>query len=357
MLSDNCYAVVMAGGAGTRLWPLSSRDKPKHFLKLFGGRSLIEMTVDKLQGQLPEERILILTSVKYREIAQSTLPQIPPENFVYEPCLRDTASAIGLAATVLRTRCPAATMIVLTADQIIEPADRFNTAIANAATFLDTHPDQLVAFGVEAVAPSTLVGWQKLGPIVAFPDCEVRRITVFTEKPELRIARQYLDAGGYCWNSGQFAWKAETILREIDAHLPEATPLLAKIGEAWQTPARAQVLGDLFPRMPKGSIDYKIMQKTGRACSILLPCRWEDMGTHAALAQRIGTTRDENTVVGPAVVLGKEDIVLANTGQRVVVASDRLLVVVTDNAVFVGDRNTDMKALLESVAKQAPEIV
>ena len=116
-------------------------------------------------------------------------------------------------------------------------------------------------------------------------------------------------------------------------------------------------MGELFPRMPKGSIDYKIMQKTGRACSILLPCRWEDMGTHAALAQRIGTTRDENTVVGPAVVLGKEDIVLANTGQWVVVASDQLMVVVTENAVFVGDRNTDMKALVESVAEQAPEIV
>lgn len=357
MLSDNCYAVIMAGGAGTRLWPLSSRDKPKHFLKLFGGRSLIEMTVDKLRGQLPKDRILILTSVKYREVAQATLPQIPPENFVYEPCLRDTASAIGLAATVLKTRCPAATMIVLTADQIIEPAGRFNTAIANAADFLETHPDQLVAFGVEAVAPSTLVGWQKLGETVDFPDCEVRRIAAFTEKPELQLAQQYLNEGGYCWNSGQFAWKAETILREIGAHLPEAAPLLAKIGAAWNTPARDQVLGELFPRMPKGSIDYKVMQKTSRACSILLPCSWEDMGTHAALAERIGMKQDSNLVAGPTVVLGNENIVLADTGQRVVVAADQLVVVVTENAVFVGDRDTDVKALVERVAELTQEIV
>jgi mannose-1-phosphate guanylyltransferase len=357
MLSDRCYAVIMAGGAGTRLWPLSSRGKPKHFLKLFGGRSLIELTVDKLRGHLPEDRIIILTSVKYRERAQSTLPQIPPENFIYEPCLRDTASAIGLAATVLRTRCPAATMIVLTADQIIEPADGFNTAIAHAATFLESHPDRLVAFGVEAVSPSTLVGWQKLGETVDFPDCEVRRIAAFTEKPELEIARRYMNEGGYCWNSGQFAWKAETILAEIDGHLPEATALLAQIGQAWNTAQREQVLGELFPRMPKGSIDYKVMQKTSRACSIRLPCRWEDMGTHLALADRIGAKRGENVVVGPTVVLGKENIVLANTGQSVVVASDHLVVVVTDNTVFVGDRNTDMKALVESVAVQAPEIV
>jgi len=296
MLSDNCYAVVMAGGAGTRLWPLSSKDVPKHFLKLFEGKSLIELIVDKLRGHIPDDRIIILTSVKYKAVAQETLPQIPPENFVYEPCLRDTASAIGLAATVLKTRCAAATMIMLTADQIIEPADQLNTAIANAASFLDLHPDQLVAFAIEAASPSTLVGWQKLGEPVDFPDCEVRRIVAFTEKPDLAVAQRYMNEGGYCWNSGLYAWKAETILREINAYLTEAAPLLTRISEAWNTPTRQQVLDEVFPRMPKGSIDYRVMQKTSNACSILLPCSWEDMGTHAALAERIGTKRDGNVV-------------------------------------------------------------
>jgi mannose-1-phosphate guanylyltransferase len=196
-----------------------------------------------------------------------------------------------------------------------------------------------------------------LGPTVDFPGCEVRRIAAFTEKPELEIAQQYLSEGGYCWNSGQFAWKAETILREINTHLPEATPLLTQIGQAWNTPARQQVLDELFPKMPKGSIDYKVMQKTSNASSILLPCNWEDMGTHTALAERIGARRDNNLVIGRAVVPGTENIVLANTDQCVVVASDHLMVVVTDNTVFVGDRNTDMKALVEHVAQQAPEIV
>lgn len=357
MLGDNCYAVIMAGGAGTRLWPLSSRDVPKHFLRLFAGKSLIELTVEKLSGHVPDDRIIILTSVKYEAIARQTLPQIPPENFVYEPCLRDTASAIGLAATVLKTRCARATMVVLTADQIIEPAGEFNRAIANAATFLELHSDQLVAFGVEVASPSTLVGWQKLGKPVDFSDCEVSRIAAFTEKPNLEVAQQYMNEGGYCWNSGQFAWKAETILAEINTHLPEATPLLAQIGEAWNTESRERVLGEVFPRMPKGSIDYKVMQKTSNACSILLPCSWEDMGTHAALAERIGEKRDSNAVVGRAVISGTDNIVLADTDQRIVVASDNLVVVATDNAVFVGDRNTDMKALVERVAQQIPDIV
>ncbi len=357
MLRDNCFAVIMAGGAGTRLWPLSSRDKPKHFLRLFEGRSLIELTVEKLRGHIPDDRILILTSVEYKTVAQQTVPQIPPENFVYEPCLRDTASAIGLAATVLQTRCKAATMIVLTADQIIEPADQFNTAIANAATFLELHPDQLVAFGVEAASPSTLVGWQKLGPILDFSGCQVRRINAFTEKPELEIAQRYMNEGGYRWNSGQFAWKAETILKEIDRHLTEATALLTQIGQAWNTSARERILGEIYPKMPKGSIDYRVMQKTNNACSILLPCSWQDMGTHAALAERIGSKRNSNVIMGRAVVPGAENIILANTGQHVVVASDNLMVVVTDKTVFVGDRNTDMKALVKNIARQAPQII
>lgn len=357
MLSDECYAVVMAGGAGTRLWPLSSNDRPKHFLKLFGGRSLIELTVDKLSGHIPDDRIIILTSVKYKAVAQETLPRIPPENFVYEPCLRDTASAIGLAATVLKTRCATATMIMLTADQIIEPADAFNKAIAHAAAFLELHPDQLLAFGIEAASPSTLVGWQKLGETVAFPGCEVKRIVAFTEKPELEIAQRYVQEGGYCWNSGQFAWKAETILREINACLPETAPLLEQIGRTWNTAARERVLGEVFPQMPKGSIDYKVMQKTRRACSILLPCSWEDMGTHAALAGKIGVERDRNVVAGKAVVTGLGNTILTNTDQSVVVAADNLTVVVTDKTVFVGDRDTDMKALVADVARQVPEIV
>jgi len=357
MLSDNCYAVIMAGGAGTRLWPLSSKDKPKHFLKLFGGRSLIELTIDRLKGLVPEDRILILTSVKYRAIAQRTLPRVPPENFVYEPCLRDTASALGLAAIVLKTRCATATMIMQTADQLIEPVDQFGAAVTNAATFLESHPDQLVAFGIEAAGPNTQVGWQKLGQTVDFSDCEVRRIAAFTEKPELEIAQQYMSEGGYCWNSGQFAWKADAILKEIDTHLPEATCLLERMGEAWNMAERDPVLGELFPQMPKGSIDYKVMQKTSNACSILLPCSWEDMGTHAALAGRVGARQDDNRVMGKVVVRGAKNIILANTDQHIVVAADNLQVVVTDDTVLVADRNADMKALVEQVARQTPEIV
>lgn len=357
MLPDDCYAVVMAGGAGTRLWPLSTQGRPKHFVKLFDGRSLIELTVGKLKDHVPDDRIIILTSVRYRELARQTMPQIPSENFIFEPCIRDTTSAIGLAATVLQERCEGATLVMLTADQIIEPAEAFNTALAQACSFLEAHPERLLAFGVEAASPSTLVGWQKLGERLDFPGCEVRKIVEFTEKPPLEVAQRYLAEGGYCWNTGQFAWKAATILEEIAAHLPEAGALLTKIGRAWNTGSREQVLNDLFPQMPRGSIDYKIMQKTGNACSILLPCRWEDMGTHAALAEKIGKAHNSNVTVGKTVVEGTGNRVVAATGQCVVVGTDNVIVVVTDNAVFVGDSNTDMKALVETVADQRPEVV
>jgi len=248
-------------------------------------------------------------------------------------------------------------MIVLTADQIIEPADLFNAAIANAANFLEAHPEMLVAFGVEAASPNTLVGWQKLGETLDFPDCEVRKIVEFIEKPDLDTAQRYMEEGGYCWNSGQFAWKAETILQEINTHLPQASPILKQIGAEWNTMSRNQVLSNLFPKMPTGSIDYGVMQKTRNACSIFLRCCWEDMGTHAALAEKIGTKHKNNIVSGKAVVTGTSNKVFANTDQSVVVAIDNIIVVVTNNTVFVGDQNTDMKALVESVAQQAPEIL
>jgi mannose-1-phosphate guanylyltransferase len=357
MLSDRCYVVVMAGGTGSRLWPLSSKHEPKHLLKLFNGKCLIELTIDKLKGHVPDDRVVILTSANYKELAQRVLTQLPPENFICEPCVRDTASAVGLAATILKQRREDATMIMLTADQIIEPADRFNSAIAGAAEFLDAHPEMLVAFGVEASSPNTLVGWQKLGESLAFPGCEVRRIARFVEKPDLAKAQSYMKEGGYCWNSGQFAWKAGTILQEIYTHLPEAAPILKQIGAAWNTESRDEVLRDLFPKMPKGSIDYKIMQKTSNACSIFLPCSWEDIGTHAALARKIGTKQKSNMVSGKAVVTGSGNMVFAHTHQGVVVAHDRIIVVVTDKTVFVGESSTDMKALMEIVARHAPELL
>ena len=170
----------------------------------------------------------------------------------------------------------------------------------------------LVAFGVEAARPNKLVGWQKLGESLDFPDCEVRKIVEFIEKPDMDTAQRYMEEGGYCWNSGQFAWKAKTILQEINTHLPQATPVLKQIGAEWNTTSRNQVLSNLFPKMPKSSIDYTVMQKTGNACSIFLPCSWEDRGTHAALAEKIGTKRKNNIVSGKAVVTGIGNIVFAN---------------------------------------------
>ena len=355
MLDDCCYAVVMAGGAGTRLWPLSTENRPKHLLKLFDGKCLMESTIENLKGHVPDDRIIILTSVHYRELTQQILSHIPPENFVYEPCVRDTTSAIGLAATVLKQRHESATMIMLTADQIIEPANRFNAAMNHAARFLESHPEKLIAFGVQALSANTQVGWQRLGRAIEFPDCEIRQIDAFTEKPDRVTAQRFLSAGCYCWNSGQFAWKAKTILKEIGNHMPKAMPLLDQIGAAWHTASRERVLDRLFPLLPKGSIDYEVMQKTGNACSLCLPCSWHDMGTHAALIERIGSRQATNVVSGRALTTGTGNRILNQTDQSVVVACDNAVVVVANNTVFVGTPETDLKALVERMARERPE--
>ena len=347
----------MAGGSGSRLWPLSTKQKPKHLLKLFNGKSLIELTIDKLKGHVPNDHIIILTSINYKELTQQTLSQIPPDNFIFEPCIRDTASAIGLAATVLEQRCKDATMIVLTADQIIEPAELFNSAITKASQLLENNPEFLIAFGVKASSPSTLVGWQKLGECLDFPECKIRKIIKFIEKPKLNNAEKFMEEDGYCWNSGQFAWKSKTILQEIYKYMPESIPILKEIGAAWNTKSSDMTLQKLFRKMPTGSIDYKIMQKTKNAYSIFLPCDWEDMGTYAALSKKIGTKNKNNLVSGNAIVIGNENKIFAHTNQSVIVAADDLTVVVTDGVIFVGKSDTDMKSLVENIAEQSPELL
>ena len=357
MLDDNCYVVIMAGGSGTRLWPLSRKHEPKHLLKLFDGKCLIELTIDKLKDCIPNERIIVLTNIHYKDLTLQILPQIPLNNFIFEPCIRDTASAIGLAATVLQQRCEDATMIVLTADQIIEPAELFNSAITKASQLIENNPECLIAFGVSASSPSTLVGWQQLGEPLDFSGCEAKKIIKFIEKPELSDAQLYMEEGGYCWNSGQFAWKAKTILQEIYDYMPESKPILKEIGLTWNTEFRDQVLHKMFQKMPKGSIDYQIMQRTKKAYSILLPCNWEDMGIHTALIRKIGKKQKDNIVLGKAIIKGSGNYILTDTGQKLVVDHDDLTIIITDNIIFVGKANTDMKDLLKDVERQAPEIL
>src|ERR1041385_2020149 len=214
------YGMIMAGGSGTRLWPLSRREKPKQILPMIRGRSLLQLSYDRLRGQLPPERIYVCTKAEYAQIVFENLPDLPKENLLGEPEGRDTAAAIGFAAAVLQKRDADAVMAVVTADHVIEPVEKFQDALRLAFEVANEHANGLVTFGIVPSHGHTGLGYVQRGDPVggrrgAF------RVMAFREKPDQATADRYVESGRYYWNSGMFVWRCDTVLNELSALLPQ----------------------------------------------------------------------------------------------------------------------------------------
>lgn len=293
------FAVIMAGGSGKRLWPLSRESRPKQVLKLLDGQTLLRKCFERLQGIFDLRNILVLTNANYVDLVRENLSELPKENVIAEPAVRDTAGAIGLAAAILHKYDPKATMAIVTADQIMEPAETFQRAMQTAVSFVNTHPDALVTFGIRPTFPSSQFGYIKFSdtPVEGTGDNPVHVIEAFQEKPAEETARKYLDSGSYYWNSGMFVWRCETILKKLKEFLPECVGPLNAIKANWGKAEQQQTLQDYFPRLPKISIDFAVMEKTEQVYGVKLDCRWLDMGSFAALVDILESDPDNNIVI------------------------------------------------------------
>ncbi|MHC4433271.1 MAG: mannose-1-phosphate guanylyltransferase [Planctomycetota bacterium] len=293
------YAVIMAGGTGKRLWPLSRQKRPKQVLELLDGQTLLRRCFDRLRPIFDIRNIIVLTNAGYADVVRENLSELPANNVIAEPAVRDTAGAIGLVSTILVKYDPDAAIAVVTADQIIEPAEVLQQAIKDALTFVNDNPDDMVTFGIQPTFASTGLGYIKCVDAGERPGCvsAVYRVEAFKEKPDEATAKQYVDTGQYFWNSGMFVWKAKTILDNLARFLPEATEPLARIQADWDSPNQQQTLQEWFLKLPKISIDYAVMEKAERVRAIKLDCRWLDMGSFAALADIISSDENNNVVV------------------------------------------------------------
>ncbi|MFH1716208.1 MAG: sugar phosphate nucleotidyltransferase [Planctomycetota bacterium] len=293
------YAVIMAGGTGKRLWPLSRQKRPKQVLRILDGQTLLRRCFERLTPIFDTRNIIVLTNAGYADVVRENLSELPSNNVIAEPAVRDTAGAIGLVSTVLAKYDPEATIAVVTADQIIKPAEVLQEAITDALAFVRNHPDDMVTFGIRPTFASTLLGYIKCVDGREYPDCKNKIYTVeaFKEKPDKKAAAEYIGTGQYFWNSGLFVWKARTILANMAKFLPESTEPLAKIRASWDTPNQQQALQEWFVKLPKISIDYAVMEKAEAVRAIRLDCKWLDMGSFAALADVISSDKDNNVVV------------------------------------------------------------
>ena len=357
------YGVIMAGGAGTRLWPMSRGDRPKQLLKVLKGKSLLQLSYERLAGLLPRERIFVCTGAAHRELVLENLPQLTKENLLGEPEGRDTANAVGFPAAVLRKRDKDAVAAFVTADHVIEPVEKFQEALKTAFNVTAEMPEALVTFGIVPTHGHTGLGYIHRGEALQLKQrggSEAFRVLAFREKPDKPTADRYVESGRYYWNSGMFVWRCDTVLTELAAHLPETARALNEIGDAWGTSRQDQVLSDVYPKLKKISVDYAIMepasQNKGKAKVVVveMPVRWLDVGSWPALAETLPTDDHDNAVDSPNCVVldANANIIISDQPEHLIsaVGVNDMIIIHTRDVTLVCPKN-DAQRVKELVAK------
>lgn len=334
------YAVIMAGGIGSRFWPASRKEHPKQFLDVFGEGTLIQNTVARLQGFIPPERCLIVTHERYIDLTKKQLPAVPEENILAEPISRNTAPCIAYAATTLIDRDPEATMVVLPADHVIGNVDQFHKTL-NVAREAAQKPDALVTIGIEPTYPATGYGYiQYDGEADQNDNLQAHPVRTFAEKPDQSTAERFIDAGDFLWNSGMFIWRADTILDQIGTHLPDAHEAFEPVREAGDA-VDEETLTRAFRQSPRISIDYGVMEQAESVYVVPGSFDWNDVGDWRAVYDLSDKNELGNVIRGNVIMQDSSRCYVQTEDRLVVLVGIHDMVVVdTDDAVLVCDRES-----------------
>lgn len=345
------YALILAGGSGTRLWPYSRTSRPKQFLAITSDRTMLQETVDRILPIIPPEHVFVATGAIYADLVAEQLPDVPRANILSEPSGRGTAPCIGLAALHIQRRDPDAVMAVLSADHQVDQPDAFCSILTAAAQLAEQ--GRLVTLGITPDAPSTGYGYIQQGEQLADAGSHgAYRIAAFVEKPDSERARGYLASGDYVWNAGMFVWRADRILEELHAHRPALAQALAQIGAAISTPQQQQVLDAVWPMLENVAIDVAVMEQTQHGVVIPAALGWSDIGDWAALAESLPQDDAGNAVLGQHVGLDTRGTLVYGNGRIVAtIGIEDLLIIDTHDVLLIcqRDRAQDVKALLARV--------
>jgi len=352
---EHLNAVILAGGSGTRLWPLSTPSFPKQFLPLPNGRSMIQESLARVEGLISPEQAWVVTGRSMVELVREHLPAIPVSQILGEPMGRSTAAAIGWAAATIARRDPQATMMVLTADHVITKIDVFNQALRLAVRLASQ--GYLVTLGIKPTGPETGYGYIRYAAELSEGyDHQAFYGERFVEKPNVATAVSYIEDGHYVWNSGMFVWKVETILTELRKHLPELAQKIDIIVESMGTARERATLDELWPTLQTISIDYGVMEKADKFAVIPVDIGWNDVGNWEQYGSLFPADQEGVRCVGKHVGLGSRNIIVYNNTQRQVFTiglEDVVIVEMVDKTVICHkDEVQRVKELAESQMKQ-----
>lgn len=339
-MTESLYALIMAGGGGTRLWPLSRSAHPKQMLKLFGERTMFQLSVDRLLPLLPPEHIFVVTAAEQVEPLAAQYPELPRDNFIVEPMGRGTASCIGLGAMALHHHDPDAVMAVLTADHFIGLPDAFRAVLRAAQQVAEQ--GYLVTLGIAPRFPSTGYGYIRQGAVLGQVDgFDYYRVERFTEKPDAATAEAFVQEGVYAWNSGMFIWRADRILEEMRLWMPDLSTTLETLAEVWGTPAYAETLARLWPALHKETIDYGIMEKAAQVAVIPVDLAWSDIGAWGSVMELHPHDAAGNVLLGDVINIDGANTMVFSQSERLVVtiAVEDLIIVDTPDTVMVARRD------------------
>lgn len=319
------HVVIMAGGIGSRFWPMSTPDMPKQFVDVMGvGKTLIQMTVERFAPVCPMENFWVVTGRKYVDVVKAQLPLIPEDHILAEPAMRNTAPCIAYASWKIRQHHPQANVVVTPSDALVVNTSEFARVISKALDFT-AEGRRIVTVGIKPGRPETGYGYIAAGAPVGLGDASgdsgILKVDSFREKPSLEVAKEYLAAGNYLWNAGIFVWNVDTITTELRTHTPALASVMDEMSKAFYTADEEAAVDELFPTCEKISIDYAVMEKAD--CIYTLPADfgWSDLGTWGSLRTLMPQDEDGNAAVGGDVRLfdTKGCIVHAPNVKRVVV--------------------------------------
>ena len=328
----NICALIMAGGKGTRFWPLSTEEKPKQFLNLVGEKTMIQMTVDRILPMIPIEKIFVCTGEKYIDLVKEQLPNLPERNIIVEPEGRNTAPCIALSALVIERYYKDSTMVVLPSDHLIRDESEFRSIIIRGAKFLEENKEGILTLGMKPDRPETGYGYINYGKDI---ELGIKEVNKFVEKPNLELAENYLREGTYLWNGGMFLWKTGHILNEIKKYVPsiyEALHNLASVNEE-----EIQVyINNNYSKTDSISIDYAVLEKSEKIFVIPSEIGWDDIGTWKSI-ERYREKDIKNNIINDntQVIESTYNMVVNNTKKIVMIGVDNTMAIETDDTIFI----------------------